>query len=698
MTEHEEIYLTTTEELYPQDTDFDNVIVRLYGRTREGGARTVTVTGFSPYFLTRQRDIDEQGVADFEGIADHEPVEDTPLSERWDDNPEDLVRVEAQMPHQIRNLRDKYEKTWGADCIFTERFRIDNDVRTGVRVPTETRRGSHLIAAKDDVEAVEMKDVTPRVMTLDIETDDRGSGFPDPGKARILSIAVHDNYTDEYQVFLDMDGEGFVNFFDLSPLQKAKLDNDDLELSDIGITEPDGLNFYNSEKGMLTAFGEAVREVDPDIIAGWNSGDSSTDGFDLPHIISRMKTVGANASRLSREHEVEIDDRGDDFKPSIQGRALYDLMDGYADKKFSKQSSLTLDDVAEKVLDDTKIEHQDQGYYEMYRDDPVKFINYNVKDTRLTVGVDEEAGILSYKKRLKDIVGVDWRRTHQNNEFIEMAVRRKCSEHNLALITAFDNEFVGNNSDGINYEGAFVFSPFSGLKTNVVGIDLESLYPRTQQILNVSPDARVDEATAVAEGIPFCKAENGQCFRKDKDGIMRELITDYMKLKAKFKEERNEAEPGTEERSKLAEVYNVTKTIVNSFYGFGGWNRSPLYNPHDAAAVTLTGQSVIKSTAEYVNNETVGEVVYGDTDSVYCQFPDRLGQVETLERADQACETLNNEIYPNKCEEYNIDPEENRWKMELEKRGDMFMSGQKKRYVTRTTWTEGLDFDTVIVQ
>lgn len=697
MTDHEELYITTTETLYPQDTDFDSVIVRLYGRNRDHEARTVTVTGFEPYFLARQRDIDEVGVADFEGITDHGPVETNPLSERWEDNPEDMVRVEADKPHQIRYLKDEYEKTWGADCIFTERFRIDKGIRTGVRVPTETRRGPHLIADKDDVEAVEIKDVEPRVLTLDIETDDRGSGFPDPGEARILSIAIHDSYTDDYHVFLDLGGEGFVDFFDLSEAQQVKLANDNLELSNLGITEPDGLSFYNTEKGMLTAFGEKVRDVDPDIIAGWNSGDSSTDGFDLPHIISRMKSVGATSSRLSRESEVEVDHRGDDFMPSITGRVLYDLMDGYADKKFSKQSSLTLDDVAENVLDDAKIEHEDQGYYEMYRDDPVKFVNYNVKDTRLTVEIDWEAGILSYKKRLKDIVGVDWRRTHQNNEFIEMAVRRKCSEHNLALITAFDNEFVGNNSDGINYEGAFVFSPFSGLKTNVVGIDLESLYPRTQQMLNASPDARVDEATAVAEGMPFCKAENGQCFRTDKDGIMRELITDYMELKAKFKQERNEAEPGTEERSKLAEVYNVTKTIVNSFYGYGGWNRSPLYNPHDAAAVTLTGQSVIKSTAEYVNNETVGEVVYGDTDSVYCQFPDSLGQVETLERADQTCETLNNEIYPNKCEEYNIDPEENRWKMELEKRGDMFMSGQKKRYVTRTAWTEGMNFDEVIV-
>jgi DNA polymerase I len=372
-------------------------------------------------------------------------------------------------------------------------------------------------------------------------------------------------------------------------------------------------------------------------------------------------------------------------------------MSGWGDTKFTEPRSFKLDDVAADALDDTKIEHQEQGYFEMYRDSPVKFVNYNVKDVRLTVGVNREEGVLSFKKRLKDIVGVDWRRTHQNNEYIEMSVRRKCRELGVALITAYDNPHVGGDTDEVNYEGAHVFSAFMGLLRNVVGIDLESLYPRTQQMINVSPDTRIDEARAVMEDIPFVKAENGQTFRTDVDGIMRELIRDYMKLKAKFKEERNEAEPGTEERAKLAEIYSVTKTIVNSFYGYSGWNRSPLYNPHDAAAVTLTGQAVIKATADYVNEETPGEVAYGDTDSVYCKWPDNWGQVETLEYVEGVCEHLNNVLYPNLCEEYRIDPENNRWNMELEKRGDMFMSGSKKNYAMKTVWAEGMPFNEVLV-
>jgi DNA polymerase I len=697
MMNKELVYLTTTETLYPKQTDFDSLVVRLYGRTKDQEMKTVTVKGFQPYFLTRKCDSDKVGESDHEDILGYEEVTETPLSERWQTDQTDLVKVNVKFPHSVKVLRQEFDRTWEADCIFTERFRIDTGIKTGVKVPTHTTRGDHIIVDADELEPVAMKDVEPRVLTLDIETDDRDAGFPDPGEARILSIAIHDSYTDQYEVFLDLDGENFRSFFDLNAVQKAKLAENDLSLSDIGITEPDKLTPKKSEQMMLTAFANTVQEINPDLIAGWNSGDSSNDGFDMPHIISRMKGVGASAGRLSREREVEVDHHGDDFKPSVTGRALYDLMDGWGDTKFTEPDSFKLDDVAQDALGDAKIEHQEQGYFEMYDEDPVKFVNYNVKDTRLTVEVNQAENVLGFKKRLKDMVGVDWRRTHQNNEFIEMSVRRKCAEHGLAMITAYDNEYVGGDTDEVNYEGAYVFSPFEGLRENVVGIDLESLYPRTQQMLNVSPDARIEKSKALVEDIPFVEAENGQTFRDDVDGIMRELITDYMKLKAKFKEERNEANPGTEEREKLAEVYSVTKTIVNSFYGYGGWNRSPLYNPHDAAAVTLTGQAVIKATAEYVNDETSGEVAYGDTDSVYCQWPNKWGQVKTLEYVDEVCDYLNEELYPDLCEEYRIEPQDNRWNMELEKRGDMFMSGSKKRYSMRTVWSEGMPFNKVII-
>jgi DNA polymerase I len=691
-----ELYISNTETLYPNATDYNDVVIRLYGRTRDGQAKRVTVTGFEPYFFAPADEQDSVVPSEVESLVRYEETDTLALRDRfahltpWREARK-LVKVVAEIPGSVPELRDRFSKTWGADVIFTERFRIDKNIRTGAQIPVDDPTAGVFEVSHDEVEPVEMTDVQPRVVTLDIETDDRSNGFPDPGDARVLSIVAHDSYRDEYVGFLDLDNKTIESKFGVEGPPES--------LEDLGLTEIDQLKFCRDERGMFVKFARWFSNRDPDLVCGWNSGDDSTDGFDLPHIIERMAGLEADPTRLARESSVEVDPYE---QVHIDGRSCYDLMDGWEDTKFTNTRSTRLNYVAEQALDDAKIEHSDMGYYEMYREDAALFLNYNGKDTRLTVDINEESGILSFKKRLKDIVGVDWGRTHQNNEFIEMAVRRKCREHGLAMVTVYDNEWVQqeiqSDNDEVNYEGAYVFSSFEGLRTNVVAIDLESLYPRTQQVLNVSPDTRIDKSKAIFNEVPFVEGDNGQAFRDDVDGIMRELIEEYMELKAKFKTERNEADPGTEEREKLAEVYNVTKTIVNSFYGYGGWNRSPLYNPNDAAAVTLTGQAVIKATAKYVNEKTSGEVVYGDTDSVYCQWPGDWGQIRTLEYVSDVCDCLNEEIYPALCEEYLIDPKDNRWKMEMEKLCDMFQDGNKKRYATVVRWTEGLDYNEVIVQ
>jgi DNA polymerase I len=710
MSDTKEAYITSTETLYPGDTNFETVVVRLYARVPADDPRddpeavTITARGFNPHFLIKRSERGKVAVSDRENLLGYEDVDADPLSERFDGNPEELARVNVRYPHSVPNLRDEFEKTWGADTIFTERFRIETGIRTGVRFPVSERRGNHFIVDHEDLEPVEIKDVEPRVMTLDIETDDRDAGFPDPGEARILSIAVHDSYTGDCDVFLDLDGDTLGSFFDLSAIQRAKLENDDLSLADFGVTEPDSLVPSGSEKNMLTEFGKHVQETDPDLIVGWNSGDGSNDGFDLPHIIERMKLHDAAPARLSRENEVEVDHYGDDFKPKVTGRSLYDLMDGWGDTKFTEPRSFKLDDVAADALDDTKIEHQDMGYFEMYEDDPVKFVNYNVKDVRLTVGVNEEEGVLGFKKRLKDIIGVDWRRTHQNNEYIEMCVRRKCAEHGLAMITAQDNPAVANsnNNDEVNYEGAHVESAFNGVKHNVCGVDLASLYPMTQWMLNASPDTRIEvegmewyELKDQLDG-EYVVAANGQKFRTDHDGIIRELVDEYHELKKDFKRQRNAATYGTDEWETFAEIYNVLKTVYNSFYGYSGWDRSPLYNPDDAAAVTLTGQRVIKATSAYISENAAdgASVVYGDTDSNYVEFPEEWSQEYTLGYAEKLCSELENIVYPELCDEFGIPREDNRWEIEVEMRAKrFFMSDSKKNYAYLKMWDEGDDLD-----
>ncbi|WP_372611571.1 DNA polymerase domain-containing protein [Halomonas sp.] len=679
-----ELYVTNTETIHPRrDNDVEELSVRLYGRTRDDEAKKITVEGFSPYFYVPADETDVVAPVEHDKLERYEETDIVPLEDRFDENPRKLAKVVTTDPY-VRELRQRWDRTWSADVEFTSLFRIEKDIKTGVRVPSTRCHHS-------EVEAVDIEDVEPRVLYFDIETDDRATGFPDPGEARILSIAAYNSGTGKYATFIDGDEKPIGEFYGWPDA--------DTGLIECKLGEPTSLKYYRSERRMLMKFAQAIEMSDPDIITGWNSGDDSNDGFDLPHLIERMKNLGISVGRLSREGYVDNEDIGDgEWRTSIKGRSTYDLMDGWANTKFTKPDSKRLNDVAATALDDFKLEHPDMGYFEMYESDPVLFTDYNTKDTRLAVEINHAENVFGFYKRLKDMIGVDWEETRQNNDFVEMSVRRKCREHGVVMVTAWDNEHVRaaaeRDDNEVNFEGAYVFDAFSGLKRNVVGKDLASLYPMTQYMLNASPDTKVDRLWAVKNNVPHVVAENGACFRTDVDSIIKELVDEYDEIKMEFKRRRNEATYGTEEWDALAVAYGTTKTIYNSYYGYTGWDKSPLYDPDIAAAVTLTGQVVIKETARYINEETEAEVVYGDTDSNYAEYPDDWEQERILEYAQGVCDTLNEEVYPELCDQFNIDRSQNEWFIELEMLADrFFQSGSKKFYAYRSMWSEGMPFD-----
>ena len=561
MTDEIEMYVTNTETVYyTQNNNLDDVAVRFYGRTRAGDDETITIKGYEPYFYVPADETDLLKPQEHEHLVRYEESDLIPLADRFDHitpgmEPRKLAKAVITKPSVARQVRQHWDRTWSADVDFANRLRIDKGIKTGVRAPSSECHHS-------EIEPVTIEDVDPRVVFFDIETDDRGEGFPAPGEARILSIAAYDSYDGELVTFLDTNGKTTGEFFNVDEPQS---------LADLGLNEPDELITKGSERQMLMEFANWIDDCDPDIITGWNSGDDREDGFDLPHLVERMKAISVNPRRLSREGYVNCEEYNDDWTVSIRGRTTYDLMDAWAGTKFTKPDSKRLDDVAASSLDDAKIPHTGQGYFEMYEDSPQKFIDYNTKDTRLTVEIDEAENVFGFKKRLRDMIGVDWEETRENNQFISMSVRRKCREQGVVMITAWDNphvrEAAKNQNDGVNYEGAYVFPAFRGLKRNVVGKDLASLYPMTQAMLNASPDTKINRKVAFKHDIPHVIAENGACFRTDVDSIIRELVDEYDELKMEFKRKKKKVEYGTEEYERLDEAYGTTKTVYNCVTG-----------------------------------------------------------------------------------------------------------------------------------
>jgi len=664
-----EIYVTNSETLYENNEP----VIRLYGRDEEGREDSITVENFEPYFYVLDGETNDIRPRDHDNFVRYEDTDFVHLKDK-----QKLRKVVLDDPRGMRSVQSLFgiENTGEADVDYTNRLRIDKGIETGVRAPSSRCNVS-------DLEAIDMQG-EPRVVTLDIETDDRGAGFPDPGDARILSVVAHDSYTDEYIGFVDLDG---LSISDALP-ECAATGNAPEEL--------DSLEFSPNERRMLIRFGAWVNDVSPDLISGWNSN-----GFDLPHIIERMDVVGANSDRLSRDGGAYLNWRGE---PVIQGRTPYDMMGAWEDTKFQNVRSSSLDFASQMELDDAKIEHQDVGFYDLYDSNLRKFLNYNAKDVRLTVEIDAATSALAFKTKLRHIIGLDYEQTQNNNQFVEMMIRRKLYAEGLVGPTANPPD------EKVDFEGAYVFDAFYGVLANVLGIDLASLYPMTLWMLNASYETKVDpnytyerDGTLYAdldgekEDVPVSRAPNDVFFRLDVDSIMREVTDDALDLKADYKEKRKAAKYGSDEWENYAETYAVSKTIVNSEYGVLGWEQFFLFDKEVAEAVTLMGQEVIKSTARYVNEETVAEVSYGDTDSNYIKFPDEMKQQDCLESGQAICDHLNENVYPELAEDYGMSAEDNRWFIELEMFASNFLqSGRKKQYAYLKTWNEGMDFDETI--
>jgi len=671
-----EIYVTDTE----CTMENGRPEIHLYGRTETEQAEHIAVEGFKPYFYVRPEEADEISAFDHDAIDHYEETDFVDVIEQ-----KPLTKVVVNNPYEMNGVVELFEETFDADIDPENRFRIDHDVKTGVRVPGDRVDVS-------EVEPIEME-APPRVMTFDIETDDRGEGFPDYGEERILSIVAHDSYTDEYVGFIDMEGQSLGDRFPDADLNAVE------HPSDLGLDTLDKLNFEPDEMRMLISFYSWVNDKDFDLLAGWNSN-----GFDTPFVIERASEVGSNAGRMARGGSAGLTWRDD---PYVNGRSCFDLMGGWKDTKFTKVSG-SLDEAASMELDDVKIDHQEKGFYELYEDNTKKFLNYNTKDVALTVGINEAANVLGFKTALRNTIGLDYEDTNSNKDFITMMVRRKLHREKLAGPTADPPDDAGS------YDGAFVFPAFNGLKENIVGIDLSSLYPNALWMLNASPDTKLGKIgrdfkeewveRIRAEGYEVSVSSNGVVFCLEEDGIFRELVDEALKLKEHAGEMMTDSSLSPEEREEWAEEYAVRKTIVNSIYGVLGWVKFFLYDKDIASAITLTSQEIIKTTASHVDENTEASVAYGDTDSNYIEFDSSLSQRECLEKAEGICAELNNEVYPRIAEKYGMPTQiegiewPTRIEIELEMYcSEFFMSGQKKFYSYNCTWEEGMEYDEVIV-
>ena len=210
------------------------------------------------------------------------------------------------------------------------------------------------------------------------------------------------------------------------------------------------------------------------------------------------------------------------------------------------------------------------------------------------------------------------------------------------------------------YEGAVVISPKIGMYLDqpVSVLDFNSLYPTNMIAYNLSPDTLVCERHFDTEGRKLghfglsMEAVRGLEEKytldevsyelKDDEGVVtgkvvctfvqpgsNEMLTGVLPktleiLLAKRKEYKQMMEdPKYDDAARS--VYNglqlAYKVVANSVYGQTGSRTSPIRKLCVAACTTAAGRTALYKAKHIVESEFNGEVIYGDTDSIFIKFP-----------------------------------------------------------------------------
>src|SRR6056297_1800991 len=644
----------------------EHPVIHVFGRREDGSHEHVRVLGFEPYFYVPTDSLDAPPEEEHDALVDSRETD--PEGEPFESiRGEKLTKIIGRTPRDVGRIRDEFDH-YEADILFPNRFLIDKGINSGVEVSERRLDDNSIQVPHNEVVPAEV-DSELRVNIFDIEVNDR-NGFPEDGEEPIVCLTSYDSFDDEYIVWIWEAEKGDGEIPDALPNYEPYRDEIAVDV-----------RAYASEAAMLEAFISYLETTDPDILTGWNFED-----FDAPYFLDRLEEVDTrqdvdedlSIDRLSRVNEVWRSGWGG---PDIKGRVVFDLLYGYKRTQFTELDSYRLDAVGETELGVGK-ERYSGDIGDLWEDDPTRLLEYNLRDVELCVEIDRKQNLIAFWDEVRKFVGCKLEDAPTPGDAVDQYVLHK-AYGKFALPTK-------GKQESEDFEGGAVFDPISGVRENVTVLDLKSLYPMSMVTINASPETKVDPDEY--DGDTY-QTPTGVHFRKEPDGIIREMVDELLTEREEKKELRDDNEPGTEDYERYDRQQGAVKVIMNSLYGVFGWDRFRLYDRAMSAGVTSTNREVISFT-EQAAEDFGYEVAYGDTDSVMLELGGGMTKEEAIEESFDIEDHINAAYDEFAREQLNAD--EHRFQIEFEKLyRRFFQAGTKKRYAGHIVWKEGKEVDDV---
>ena len=530
-------------------------------------------------------------------------------------------------PYAYRKSRNgKYKSIFGDSLERITKFNFRDPTLFSSDIPVDTRV---LIDAYADSGEVS---INHRRAYIDIEVDSVG-GYPnieDPIK-EVTAIALLDESKDTYYCFI-LDKDAVV--------QNENKDNT--------IILP-----YLNEEDLLVAFLKKWDEVKPTIVSGWN-----IDGFDFPYLHARLvRVLGEEVANALSPINICYFNKYKN-KMTIAGVNALDYLVLY--KKYSGKNltNYRLDTVAKEELKIGKIEYEG-SLNDLMKSDIKKFIEYNLHDIILVKKMNDQLQFVELAMSICHVCHVGYEEFGMSSKFLEGALltylrRKKLIAPNKKLkLDVVDRD--DDLADDVGFEGAYVKDPVPGRYDWVCSADINSLYPSVIMSLNISPETKVgiikdwDSEKLVKKSgdkIAFDNevytyedfgkiivdnnlsvSANGIVYDQSKLGCIPDILKTWFAERVEYKTKMKDASTRKDKEQYVfwKRRQHVQKILLNSLYGVLGLSIFRFYDLDNAAAVTLTGQEIIKTSAKYVNNKfnkrcgtkDKDYVIYIDTDSLY---------------------------------------------------------------------------------
>uniref|UniRef100_A0A1J3F193 DNA polymerase n=2 Tax=Noccaea caerulescens TaxID=107243 RepID=A0A1J3F193_NOCCA len=639
-------------------------IIRIFGVTREGHSVCCYVHGFEPYFYIacppgmgpddisrfhqslegRMRESNKN--ANVPKFVRHiEMVQKRSIMYYQQQKSQAFLKITVALPTMVASCRGILDRgiqidglgmrsfqTYESNIVFALRFMVDRDIVGGnwIEVPTGKYKKdartlsycqlefhclySDLISHAAEGEYSKMAPF--RVLSFDIECAGRKGHFPEAKHDPVIQIANLVTNQGEDHPFV----RNVMTLKSCAPI--------------VGV---DVMSF-ETEREVLLAWRDFIRDVDPDIIIGYNICK-----FDLPYLIERAATLGIEEfPLLGRVKNSRVRIRDSTFssrqqgtreskETTIEGRFQFDLFQ--AIHRDYKLSSYSLNSVSAHFLSEQKedVHHSiitdlQNGNAETRR----RLAVYCLKDAYLPQRLLDKLMFIYNYVEMARVTGVPISFLLARGQSIKVLSQllRKAKQKNLVLPNAKQS-----GSEQGTYEGATVLEARTGFyEKPIATLDFASLYPSIMMAYNLCYCTLVTPEDVRKLNLPpeqINKTPSGETFVKQslQKGILPEILEELLSARKRAKADLKEAKDPLV-KAVLDGRQLALKISANSVYGFTGATIGQLPCLEISSSVTSYGRQMIEQTKKFVEDKftTLGgyeynaEVIYGDTDSVMVQF------------------------------------------------------------------------------